>query len=235
MLLKAEHLFFSYRNTPAIGDLSLEVGSEELIGLLGKSGAGKTTLLKLFAGLLACDSGMLSLDRFDPMERPLKYRKGIAFLPESCPLYQEMTVQAYLSYRARLKGERILRARRRVEESARAFGLQDCLHKRIANLSYGFRKRIGLADVLLRHSKLMLLDDPMASLDYESRKAMLEILKKNSERSSILLAGHEVDDILSIATRIVILRDGKVVYDAPRTQPSNRGEDHQRDEVLSYL
>lgn len=235
MLLKAEHLFFSYHNAPAVDDLSLEVGPEELIGLLGKNGAGKTTLLKIFADLLARDSGMLSLDQVDPMVRPLKYRKWIAYLPESCPLYQEMTVQRYLTYRARLKGERMLRVRRRVKEAAETCGLEAALHQRIDTLSLGFRKRIGLADVLLRHPKLMLLDDPMASLDVEGRKHILEILKKTSERSSVILAGHEVDEILSIATRVVVIRDGKIVYDQPREELSIEEKNGQKKEVLSYL
>lgn len=232
MILLAEHLRFAYGDHIALDDVSIRVESEERIALLGANGSGKTTFMKLLAGLLMRKAGRISLDGIDPMMLPLKFRKSLGFLPERCPLYQEMTIDEYLIYRARLKGERMLRVRRRVNEVIALCDLEDVRADRIDTLSQGYRKRVGVADTLLRHPKVLLLDDPLAALDAVAREKTLETLRSAAGRSAVMVSGHDVDDLLAWCTRAIVLRRGRIVCDQ---LVGTEIPKEQRAEIVSYL
>lgn len=167
-MLEVDHISFSYGRHTVLDDVAFDVAPGEIVALAGPNGAGKTTLLRLLSCLLMQDSGTVRLDNINPLERPIKYRRAIGYLSEHCPLYSEMTVEEYLIYRVRLKGERSMRVRRRVSEALEDCGLEEQRKTRIRLLSQGFRKRVGLADALVQHPKLLLLDDPLAGLRREA-------------------------------------------------------------------
>lgn len=209
-MLEVDHISFSYGSRPALEDVTFDVAPGEIVALIGANGAGKTTLLRVLACLLMQDAGSVRLDTVDPLERPIKYRRGIGYLCEKCPLYGEMTVEEYLIYRVRLKGERHMRVRRRVSETLGMCGLEEERRTRIRRLSHGYRKRLGLADALVMHPKLLLLDDPLAGLDVPQRKKVAAVLTAASARAAVVLAGHELHDMLEWCTRFVVLRRGRV-------------------------
>jgi ABC-2 type transport system ATP-binding protein len=211
MLLEVDHLSFSYGSKRALEDVTFDVAPGEIVGIVGANGAGKSTLLKILANVLMQDAGRVAMDGTDPLLRPIKYRKGIGYLPETCPLYREMTVADYLVYRSRLKGERGLRVRHRVRESMDACGLSDVTSERIRNLSQGFRKRVGLADALIRRPRLLLLDDLLAGIDVVTRKLIGETLTAVSARAAILVAGHELREMADWCTRFLVLSEGRLV------------------------
>jgi len=210
-MLEVVHLSFSYGAHRVLDDVTFDVAPGEIVGVTGSNGAGKTTLLRVLASLLMQDEGDIRLDNVDPLARPIKYRRGIGYLSEYCPLYNEMTVEDYLTYRVRLKGERNLRVRRRVGETLEMCGLDAVRKSRVRPLSHGFRKRLGLADALVLHPKLLLLDDPLAGLDVPHRKKMAAVLTAASARSAIVLAGHEIFEMLDWCTRFIVLHEGHIV------------------------
>lgn len=193
-----------------LDDVTFDVAPGEIVAVTGANGAGKTTLLRVLATLLMQDAGSIRLDGTDPLARPIRYRRGIGYLSESCPLYNEMTVEEYLTYRVRLKGERSLRIRRRVSETLEACGLGEERKTRVCLLSHGFRKRLGLADALVMHPKALLLDDPLAGLDVPHRRKVASALTAASARAAVVLAGHEVHEMLEWCTRFIVLRRGRV-------------------------
>jgi len=193
-----------------LDDVTFDVAPGEIVAVTGANGAGKTTLLRVLACLLMQDSGTVRLDSVDPLARPIKYRRGIGYLSEHCPLYSEMTVEEYLTYRVRLKGERNVRVRRRVSETLEQCGLEDSHRTRVRLLSLGYRKRLGLADALVMHPKLLLLDDPLAGLDVPQRKKIACVLTAASARAAVVLAGHEIREMLEWCTRFVVLHRGRV-------------------------
>ncbi len=209
-MLEINHITFSYGAHTVLNDITFDVAPGEIVAVAGANGAGKTTLLRLLACLLMQDSGDVRLDAVDPLVRPVKYRRGIGYLSEHCPLYSEMTVEGYLTYRVQLKGERSLRVRRRVSETLELCGLADERKTRVRLLSQGYRKRLGLADALVLHPKLLLLDDPLAGLDVPHRKRMAEVLTAASARAAVVLAGHEIHEMLAWCTRFVVLHRGRV-------------------------
>jgi len=209
-MLEIDQLSFSYGTRKVLDGVSFDVAPGEIVALTGPNGAGKTTLLKVLACLLMQDSGRVRLDQIDPLVRPIKYRRGIGYLSEECPLYVEMRVEEYLIYRLRLKGERHLRVRRRVAEAMELCGLEAVAQTHLGRLSQGYRKRVGLADALILHPKLLLLDDLLAGLDVGQRKKTAAVLSSASSRAAVVVAGHEIWEMLTWCTRFVVLKAGRV-------------------------
>ncbi len=209
-MLEIEHLTFSYGRRKALDDVTFDVAPGEIVAVTGPNGAGKTTLLRILATLLMQDTGSIRLDGTDPLARPIRYRRGIGYLSEHCPLYSEMTVEEYLTYRVRLKGERSLRVRRRVGETLEACGLGEERRTQIRLLSHGFKKRLGLADALVMHPKALLLDDPLAGLDLSHRRMISAAVTAASARAAVLLTGHEVHEMMMCCTRFLILDRGRI-------------------------
>ena len=209
-MLDVQHITFSYGTRETLRDITFGVATGDILAVIGANGAGKTTLLRILSCLLMQDSGNVRLDGIDTLARPVKYRRKIGYLSEKCPLYDEMTVEDFLSYRLRLRGERSLRVRRWVDEVIEQCGLKEERGTVMRVLSYGYRKRVGLANALLTHPSLLLLDDPFAGLDLPQRKQVAGALTTVSARAAVILAGHEVAQMLDWCTRVLVLNKGRV-------------------------
>ena len=209
-MLKVDHITFSYGSRKVLDGVTFDVAPGEIVAVTGTNGAGKTTLMKLLACRLMQSVGLVQLHDINPMKHPVKYRRTIGYLAENCPLYDEMTVEEYLLYRVRLKGERALRVRRRVSEAMATCGLTEVSRTRIRLLSHGFRKRVGLADALSTHPKLLLLDDLLAGLDRPQRAKCAEALTAASSWAAIIVTGHELDELADWCTRFIVLHNGHI-------------------------
>ena len=209
-MLEVDHISFSYGRHKVLDDVTFDVAPGEIVAVTGANGAGKTTLMKVLACLLMQDAGAVRLDTVNPLLRPVKYRRGIGYLSEHCPLYSEMTVEEFLTYRVRLKGERALRVRRRVSEALEMCGLEAEGKTRVRLLSRGYRKRVGLADALSSHPKLLLLDDLLEGLDVAQRKKNAAVLSAASSRAAVVMTGHEIGEMLDWCTRFIVLNKGRV-------------------------
>ncbi|MEI6645886.1 MAG: ABC transporter ATP-binding protein [bacterium] len=227
-MLEVKDISFSYGVRETLGNITFDVASGEIVAVVGANGAGKTTLLRLLSCLLMQDSGHTLIDGIDSVVRPIAYRSKIGFLSEKCPLYDEMTVEEYLTYRLKIKGERQLRVRRRLEEVLALCRLDEHRKTVIRLLSYGYRKRVGLADVLTTHPGVLLLDDPLAGMDLPQRKQVAEVLTSVSGRSLIVIAGHEITFLLEWCTRFLVLYRGRIVG-------MHRVRDYERDVLLKKL
>lgn len=209
-MLDIRNIAFTYRRQPVLRDVSFVVSPGETVGIVGANGAGKTTLLKVLATLAVPDSGLVLSDGKSAFAHPLEYRRQLGYLPENVALYDDMTVKEYLIYRARLKGEPSKRIRRRVGEAAEMCRILDVMRRPIRCLSTGLKKRIALADALLLRPRVLLLDDFLAGLDSEMRDAAGGVLSDAAAFSSVVVTGHEIDDLAKWATRFLVLRNGVV-------------------------
>ena len=209
-MIEVRNIAFSYRDRPVLRDVSFVVSPGEVVAVVGANGAGKTTLLKVLATLAVPESGSVMVDGRDALERPLKYRRQIGYLPENVALYEDMTVKEYLHYRANLKGEPSKRVRRRVSEAAEFCQVSGLLRETIRNLSAGLRKRVALADALLLRPRVLLLDDFLAGLDKDMRESAGALLSNVAAFSSVIVTGHELADFSRWATRFLVLRNGIV-------------------------
>ena len=221
-MLDVRNIAFTYRRQPVLRDISFVVSPGEAVGVVGANGAGKTTLLKILATLSVPDSGLVLSDGRNVFSRPLEYRRQLGYLSENVALYDDMTVKEYLVYRAKLKGEPLKRIRRRVGEAAEMCRISDIMRRPIRWLSAGVKKRVALADALLLRPRVLLLDDFLAGLDPEMRDAAGEVLANAASFSSVIVTGHEVEDLARWTTRFLVLRNGTVsaTIDASGVSPS---------------
>jgi len=209
-MLNIDHISFSYGKKQVLKDITFDVAPGEIVAVVGANGAGKTTLLRILSFVLMQDTGNVVLDGVDPLALPVKFRKWIGYLPERCPLYEEMTVEQFLLYRMRLRGERTLRERRRLNGALELCDLEGVRRSEIRSLSQGFKKRVGIAEALMMHPRLLLLDDPLAGLDIGHRKMTGTALTALSAHSAVILAGHEISEMLDWCTRFIVLKDGQI-------------------------
>lgn len=209
-MLEVRNISFSYSRQKVLRDVSFVVSPGEIVSIVGANGAGKTTLMRILATLQLPDSGTVMMDGVEAFARPLRYRRQLGYLPERIALYDDMTVREYLRYRALLKGESPKRVRRRVTESVELCQIGDVLRAPIAALSAGQRKRVALADAMILRPRVLLLDDFLAGLD-ESLRAMTGALLSNAVAfSSVIVTGHELDELAKWTTRFLVLRKGVI-------------------------
>ena len=214
-MLEVRNIAFAYRGEPVLRDVSFVVSPGEAVSVVGGNGAGKTTLLKVLATLLMPNSGHVQIDGQDALAHPLRYRRQLGYMPEIPALYEDMTVKAYLDYRANLKGEPEKRIRRRVGEAVEMCQMAGILSRRISGLSAGQKKRVALADAVLLRPRVLLLDDFLAGLDPSMREASGELLSSVAAFSSVIVTGHEIADMAKWTTRFLVLRDGVISSTVP--------------------
>jgi ABC-2 type transport system ATP-binding protein len=209
-MVEVRNLSFSYSRRRILRDVSFSIAPGETLGVVGANGAGKTTLLKIMATLAVPDGGSVTIDGQDVFLRPLRYRRQLGYLPEKIALYEDLTVRDFLFYRANLKGEPPKRVRRRVSEASEMCLISPFMHRTIRLLSAGEKKRVALADALLLRPRLLLLDDFFAGLDVAIRETAGGILANAAAFSGVVVTGHEIEELVKISTRILVLSNGTV-------------------------
>ena len=207
-MLEVRNIAFSYNRKRVLRDVSFVASPGEVVTIVGANGAGKTTLMRILATLQLPDSGTVMMDGVDALARPLRYRRQLGYLPERIALYDDMTVKEYLRYRALLKGEPAKRVRRRVSESVELCQIGDILRTRVGALSAGQRKRVAIADAMILRPRVLLLDDFLSGLDGAMRSATGSLLSSAVAFSSVIVTGHELEDLARWTTRFLVLHDG---------------------------
>jgi ABC-2 type transport system ATP-binding protein len=209
-MLEAKHLTKVFADFRAVDDISFEIGQGQCIGLLGLNGAGKTTLLRMLACLLSPTSGTARVDGADVTEDSLGVRRRIGFLPENPPLYGEMPVDRFLAFAARLRGVAEAEVEGRVSEALRRCQLEAVAGQTIETLSYGYKKRVGIAQAIVHAPPLVLLDEPIAGLDPAQIVEMRALIRALSGAHTLLLSSHILTEISQTCDRILVMHKGRI-------------------------
>jgi len=210
-MVSVERLTKFYGPKRAVHDLNFEVEEGEIVGLLGLNGSGKTTVLRILSGTLLPTAGHVKIRGLDFLERPLEIRSLLGFLPETPPLYGEMTVRAYLSFVAELRGltrREVMERLPVVEEETRIADVRD---ETISNLSFGYRQRVGIAQAIIHLPELLILDEPVSGLDPVQIVEMRQMIKAFRGNHTVLLSSHYLSEISQICDRILVIQDGEIV------------------------
>lgn len=209
MELTVDRVTKQYKNKIAVDRLSftLETG---VTGLLGANGAGKTTLLRMICGILAPDSGELSLDGIPVQDE--RYRDILGYLPQDFGFYPEFTGKDFLLYFSALKGLHKADAKQRTAELLELVGLADVAKKKVRTYSGGMKQRLGIAQALLNRPRVLILDEPTAGLDPKERVRFRELIAELGKETIVLLSTHIVSDVEHIADRILMMREGQIIW-----------------------
>lgn len=198
----------------ALQDVSFTVPKGQILGLLGQNGAGKTTAMNILTGCLAPSSGHVAIGGYDVMLDPRPAKRLIGYLPEQAPLYDEMTIRAYLRFACQLKEVEKRAIYDHVEQIARRTGLMDVLDRKIGNLSKGYRQRVGVAQALCGSPEILILDEPTAGLDPRQSSEMRALIQSLAGEHTVLFSSHILGEVQSLCDRIIILHHGKIICDS---------------------
>src|SRR5262245_46975221 len=211
--IKVQNLTKSFGQVLAVNNISFEVQPGELVGFLGPNGAGKSTCMRILTTWLPASSGYAWMGGHDVMYESMEVRKCIGYLPESVPLYSEMRVREYLSYRAKLKGvERSIRTAR-IDYCVEKCRVKEVQTRLLGTLSKGYRQRVGLADTLLADPPILILDEPTSGLDPVQINETLDTIKELSGRHTILLSTHIMSEVEKVCERVIIIDKGWIKLD----------------------
>ena len=202
-----------YQNKVAVDRLSLTL-RPGVTGLLGANGAGKTTLMRMICGILNPTSGTVALDGIDVNSED--YRALLGYLPQDFGYYPGFTGREFLLYMAALKGLDKSAAHRRADELLATVGLTEQARKKIKTYSGGMKQRLGIAQALLNDPRLIVLDEPTAGLDPKERVRFRNLIAALGKENIVLLSTHIVSDVEHIADRILMMREGQIIYDGPQ-------------------
>ena len=210
-MVLVEHLVKRYGARLAVDDLSFEVAKGEVVGFLGPNGAGKSTTMRILAGFLGMTSGKVTVSGHDVTGDSYAARACIGYMPEAVPLYPEMRVAEYLTFRAELKGVARRERRASVDLSMEKANVVDVANVVIGALSKGYRQRVGLADALVAKPPLLVLDEPTAGLDPNQIVEVRDLIKALGREHTVLLSTHILSEVEASCTRVVVIDRGKLV------------------------
>lgn len=210
-MIEVEHLSKIYGSTTGIQDVTFSVEPGEIMGFLGPNGAGKTTTMRILAGYLPATSGKAQIAGYDVHENSLAVRQRIGYLPETPPLYPEMTVEGFLYFVARLKGVPAGDRSARIKAAIERCNLQEKRRVLIRKLSKGFRQRVGIAQAIVHDPPAIILDEPTVGLDPRQIIEVRNLIKSLAGSHTIILSTHILPEVSMTCNRVTIINRGKVV------------------------
>lgn len=222
MELTIDRLTKQYKNKIAVDRVSLHL-KPGVCGLLGANGAGKTTLMRMICGVLKPTGGTVFFEGNDVSTE--EYRKNLGYLPQDFGYYPGFTGLEFLDYMALLKGLPKSAAKKRSQELLELVGLKNDGKKKIKTYSGGMKQRLGIAQAMLNQPKLLVLDEPTAGLDPKERVRFRELIEDLGKKNIVLLSTHIVSDIEQAADRILMMKDGQIIFDGTQSDVNGRLED----------
>ena len=203
----------------AVNDVSFSIPTGQIVGLLGPNGAGKTTTMRMITGFLKPTAGVIKIDGVDIVEDSVASKQKIGYMPESAPLYGDMIVDDYLHYIANMQGQN---PDEKIPLLCAQCGLKEVMHKNIAELSRGYRQRVGLAHALMNDPEILILDEPTSGLDPNQVEDVRALIKEIGKTRTVIVSTHILSEVEMLCSRVIIISGGKVVADSPTDQLRTR-------------
>ncbi|RZS75938.1 ABC transporter ATP-binding protein [Pseudobacter ginsenosidimutans] len=212
MILKTENLSHRYSSSWAIRDINIEIAAHGIIGLLGSNGAGKSTTMNIICGTLNQTEGKVYINGIDSRKEPEAARREIGFLPQTPPLYTDLTIDEYLTYCATLRLIHKRKIRPAVEEVKERCGIGHFSSRLIKNLSGGYRQRVGIAQSIIHKPKLVVMDEPTNGLDPNQLIEARKLIREISQEHTVLLSSHILSEINLLCREIIMIENGRIVF-----------------------
>ena len=233
-MIEAIGLSKFYGPFAAARDVTFSVGEGELVAFLGPNGAGKSTTMKMLTGYIAPSEGEARIAGHNMMEDRIEGSRRLGYLPENGPLYPEMTPLGMLDFFAEARGMTKGTKKNRIEEVVDICDLSSVLYKPISKLSKGFKQRVGMSQALLHEPDVLIMDEPTAGLDPNQIRGVRKTMRRLSETKTILLSTHILQEVEAMANRVVLINEGRLVYDGDVNGLRDRGN-NDLDEAFHVL
>jgi ABC-2 type transport system ATP-binding protein len=210
-VIEVEHLTKRYGPVTAVHDVSFQVGKGEILGFLGPNGAGKTTTMRVLTGYMPATEGRVRVGGHDVFEQAVEAKRRIGYLPETPPLYPDMTVREYLHFVSKIKGVPAAERKARVDQVMARTWVSDMANRACGKLSKGYRQRVGLAQAIIHNPDVLVLDEPTAGLDPKQIIETRRLIKELAGDHTIILSTHILPEVSQTCDRVVIINKGRVV------------------------
>lgn len=225
MSIEVNSLLKQYGSQTAVDRISFSVGKGEIVGFLGPNGAGKSTTMKMITGYLQPDGGEIRVCGIPVLEAPLDTKAHIGYLPEANPLYYDMYVREYLAFMAGI--HQVKPAEERIAEVIRMTGLLPESHKKIGQLSKGYKQRVGLAAALIHDPEVLILDEPTTGLDPNQIVEIREVIRTLGTNKTVLFSSHILQEVEALCSRVIIIHQGRIVADDTMEHLREQGDGQQ--------
>lgn len=212
MILKTENLSHKYSSNWAIRDINIEISEAGIIGLLGSNGAGKSTTMNIICGTLNQTEGNVFINDIDVRKHPLEAKKQIGFLPQTVPLYTDLTIDEYLVYCAELRLMDKTKIKAAVAEVKERCGIAHFSSRLINNLSGGYRQRVGIAQAILHKPKLVVMDEPTNGLDPNQMIEARKLIREIAEEHTVLFSSHVLSEVNLLCREVIMIEGGRIVF-----------------------
>ena len=209
MSIEVQNITKIYKDQKALNDISFKVKDAEIVGFLGPNGAGKSTMMKILTTYIEASEGMASVNGFDVTADKKKVQSSVGYLPEHNPLYTDLYVKEYLNFNANVYGT----SKSRIDEVIELTGLTPESHKKISQLSKGYRQRVGLANALLHNPDVLILDEPTTGLDPNQLVDIRNLIKTVGKEKTVFLSTHIMQEVEAMCDRVIIINKGQIVAD----------------------
>lgn len=209
MSIEVEGLSKTYGNQKALNKVTFKVSKPEIVGFLGPNGAGKSTMMKILTTYLTANEGTVKVNGFNIKSNPKGVQKSVGYLPEHNPLYLDLYIKEYLAFNANIYGV----SKQRINEVLEQTGLKPEAHKKIRELSKGYRQRVGLANALLHDPEVLILDEPTTGLDPNQLVDIRNLIKFIGKTKTVFLSTHIMQEVEAMCERVIIINKGKIVAD----------------------
>lgn len=210
-MIKVENVTKKYGGHVAVNDISFTVNDGEIVGFLGPNGAGKTTTMNMITGFIESSSGNIEINGFDISKKAKKAKREIGYMPETTPLYSDLTPREFISYMAELKGVSSKTRKEEVQRILKEVNIEDVQNKLIKNLSRGYKQRVSLAGALVGNPKVLILDEPTVGLDPKQVIQIRNLIKSLGKDHTIILSSHILSEVSQICEKVIIINKGNLI------------------------
>ncbi len=215
-MITVEHLTKYYGDHLAVDDLSFEIDEGHVYGFLGPNGAGKSTTMNIMTGCLSATAGSIRIDGYDIFEQPQQAKKLIGYLPEQPPLYMNESPMEYLRFVGEAKGLHGADLKEQIQQVVRLTGIESVAHRRISDLSKGYKQRVGIAQALLGNPRVIILDEPTVGLDPIQIIEIRDLIRDLGQNHTVIFSSHILSEVQTICDQILMIAHGKLVaFGAP--------------------
>jgi ABC-2 type transport system ATP-binding protein len=234
-LIEVKSLDKKFGAIHAVKNLSFSVKRGEVLGFLGPNGAGKSTTMKIITGFLEPTSGTVSVCGHDVLEEPIQVKEKIGYLPEGAPSYGEMTVKNFLDFIADIRGMKGKEKQTRVDEIIKKINLESVRNQTIDTLSKGFKRRVGVAHVLMHDPEVLIMDEPTDGLDPNQKHEVRTLIKEMAARKAIVISTHILEEVDAICTRAIIIASGELLFDGTPEELLAKSDSGRMDDVFREI
>ena len=222
MAISVQNLSKIYATQKAVDGISFEVKKGEILGFLGPNGAGKSTTMKMLTCYLPPSAGSASVSGFDIIQQSYEVKKRIGYLPENNPLYYDMYVKEFLEFALKIHhSELAIDSNKRIKETIDLVGLNIEQHKKIGQLSKGYKQRVGLAQALIHNPEILILDEPTTGLDPNQLAEIRNLIKELGKEKTIIFSTHIMQEVQAVCDNVIIINKGKIVANDTTTNLQN--------------